>query len=379
MPLLLIAFFIADLLSFAYPFIAYYLYREWDRYRDTINEDYAERCLYGAIALLLFILLGKMLVKVLLSKRRKGEDEPHLFHAGKRSTIKRPDGSVINVEYYGREDGQPLIFVHGMNANIRNWYYQRKYFENRYRIIMMDLAGLGKSTRPANKDYSLSKMAADLHAVIEHTGAINPILWGHSMGGMTILTYLAKNKAVSQPSIKGVILQHTTYTNPVRTIMFRHVMTAIQKPVLTPLCYLIIFLSPLLWISRWMSYLNGNAHIMTRFLTFSGTQTQQQLNFSTLLSTMAPPAVMARGCLGMFRYDVTNELPAIQVPVLIIGADKDRLTRPDASEYMRKHLPNAELIVVAPGNHQGLLERHREVNAAAEKFIERLSSANVLA
>src|SRR4051812_47927267 len=226
MPLLLLAFFIADLLSFAYPFIAYYLYREWDKYHDIVNNhDYAQRCLYGAIALLLFIVLGKFLIKALLSKSRKEEDEPHMFDTDKRETIKRPDGSTINVEYYGKQDGQPIIFVHGLNANIKNWYYQRKYFEKDYRLIMMDLAGMGKSTRPSNKDFSLDKMAADLQAVIEHTGAKNPILWGHSMGGMTILTLLV-NRGGNRPAVKGVILQHTTYTNPVRTILFRELMTA---------------------------------------------------------------------------------------------------------------------------------------------------------
>jgi hypothetical protein len=183
MPLFLLVFLIADLLSVAYPFIAYYLYRQWDVYHHTIEHDYAQRCLYNAIALLLFIVLGRFLIKFLLSKRRKGEDEPHLFKAAKRDAINRPDGSVINVEYYGKENGQPIIFVHGLNANIKNWYYQRKYFEKNYRLIMMDLAGMGKSTRPSNKDFSMDKMAADLQAVIEHSNAKNPILWGHSMGG----------------------------------------------------------------------------------------------------------------------------------------------------------------------------------------------------
>ena len=71
MPLLIIAFFIADLLSISYPFIAYYLYREWDRYGDTADNDYAQRCLWGAIAILVFILLGKFLIKALVSKSRK--------------------------------------------------------------------------------------------------------------------------------------------------------------------------------------------------------------------------------------------------------------------------------------------------------------------
>lgn len=374
MPLYILAFFFTDLLSLAFPFVAYYLYREWYKYHNTLNNAYAQRCMYGVIALLAVMLLGKFLIRILLSKGRKGEDEPHLFDTNKRDTIKRPDGSTINVEHYGKLDGQAIIFVHGLNASIKNWYYQRKYFEKNYHLIMMDMPGMGKSTRPANKDFSLSNIAADLRSVIDYTGAKNPILWGHSMGGMTILTFMAKNKGVLHSDIKGVILEHTTYTNPVHTMLFRKLLTAIQKPVLVPLCYLIIFLSPVFWFSSWMSYINGTSLLTTRWLTFAGTQTAKQLDFSALLSTLTPPAVMARGCLGMFHYDVTNDLPQIAVPTLIIGANKDRLTRPDASVYMAEHLPNAELVMLQPGNHQALLERHKEVNQAAQNFIEKITT-----
>jgi pimeloyl-ACP methyl ester carboxylesterase len=287
----------------------------------------------------------------------------------KRDTLKRPDGSLINIEYYGKSDGQAIIFVHGWNANIKEWYYQVKHFEKDFRLIMLDLPGLGKSVRPTNKDFTLTKMAADLNAVIEYTDARNPIVWGHSIGGMIILTLLAKNKDANRPPIKGIILEHTTYTNPVRTIIFNRIMTAIQKPILVPLCWMLIIFSPVIWLFRWMSYLNGNSHIMTRFLTFTGTQTPKQLEFITLLSTLAPPAVTARGVLGMFKYDVTNDLPNINIPTLIIAANKDRLTKPEASEFMHKQIPNAQIVTVAPGGHQGLIERHQEVNEAAAQFI----------
>lgn len=77
----------------------------------------------------------------------------------------------------------------------------------------------------------------------------------------------------------------------------------------------------------------------------------------------------------MFRYDVTKELPNIVVPTLILGANKDRLTRPDASEYVKAHIPNSELVMLTPGNHQGLIERHKEANEAAANFIQRLSNS----
>src|SRR5947209_16026657 len=148
MPLLLIAFFIADLISFAYPIIGYFLWREWDHYRGTTEDGYAHRCLYGAIVIAMFIFLGKFLMKALISRKRKNENETHLFKARKSDSLKRPDGSVIHLEYYGKEKAQAIIFVHGLNASSKNWYYQRTYFEKDYYLILMDLPGMGKSKRP---------------------------------------------------------------------------------------------------------------------------------------------------------------------------------------------------------------------------------------
>jgi hypothetical protein len=236
MPLLLLVFLLADVLSIGYLFVGYYLWHEWYTYHNTVHDAYAQRCLYGVLALGLLVGLGKFLVGHLVSQNRPTEDQPNRQTSPEQNTIKRPDGSSIHIDCYGPKTAQSIIFVHGWNADRTSWYYQRKYFETSYRLILMDLPGLGKSTRPANNDFSLAKMAADLQAVIEHTGVIQPILWGHSIGGMTILTLLTKLGTGNLDRIKGVIPEHTTYTNPLRTILFSRLLKAIQKPVLVPLC-----------------------------------------------------------------------------------------------------------------------------------------------
>lgn len=376
MPVILLFFLLADILSVGLIVLDIYLVQEYYEYRHTAADDYARRCLAGGIAILALLMFGKFPITWLLSKGRKNEDQPDLHRFGRYETLERPDGSVIHIEYGGRKDAQAILFIHGWNANSMEWYYQKKYFEKNYRLILIDLPGMGRSKRPSNGDLSLTKMAADVEAVIRHTKAERPVLWGHSIGGMIILTYCAGLGPEASQKLSGIILQHTTYTNPVRTTIARKIMTAIQKPVLVPLCYLMIGLAPLFWLMRWISYLNGNSQIMTRFLTFTGTQTASQLDFISLLSAMAPPAVMARGVLGMFRYDVTNQLEQINVPALVIAADTDRLTRPDASGFMHQHLPSSQLFTAAPAGHQGLIERHAEVNAEVKRFLKGLMQAN---
>ena len=115
--------------------------------------------------------------------------------------------------------------------------------------------------------------------------------------------------------IMGIVLTHTTPTNPVRTTSGAAFYTAIEKPVLMPLMYLTIALSPLVWLMNWLSYLNGSAHLSTKHSSFGGTETWEQIDFFTRFQPEAWPAVMARGMLGMMRYDATETLAGISVPL----------------------------------------------------------------
>lgn len=373
MPIILLILLLTEFLSIAFIVFDVYLIREWYLWNDTYNDTHARYCLYGAIALTAFSLMGRMLIKLLVSKSRKDEDEPKQEHSKQNELLKRPDGSVINIEFLGNEQAPPILFVHGWNANSTEWYYQKNHFSKNYRVILIDLPGLGKSQRPDNKDFSLQKMAADLEAVIEHLKLNKVVLWGHSIGGMIILTYCTQiGKSVNQ-KIKGIILQHTTFKNPVHTSILSRLLVAIQKPVLYPICYLMIALSPIFWVSKWMSYLNGNLLLSTRFLTFAGTQTPSQLDFISRLSAMAPPSVFARGMLGMMKtYDVTEDLKNLTMPTLIFAANYDKLTKPVASEFMHNNIPNSQLVTLSSAGHQGLVERHAETNESADQFMKGL-------
>jgi pimeloyl-ACP methyl ester carboxylesterase len=371
MPLIILAALFANIFTIAFIWLEIFLLRQWYLHKDLSdfpNQDYAHRCLIGAILVLVYLLLGKFIVRLFFSKSRKQEDGPKIERYPEQHKLHRPDGSIINVEHGGVRGKRTIIFIHGWNSNSMQWYYQKKYFEQDYHLVLMDHPGLGKSKRPDNKDYSLEKLAADLDAVIESCNAKEPVLWGHSMGGFTILTF-CKLYLTKLTRIKGIILEHTTYTNPIKTSILSSLLTSLQNPVLKPLCWIMIALSPVLWISKWMSYLNGTTLIMTRFMTFAGTQTAKQLDFTSLLSTMAPPAITGRGVLGMFNYDATAILSQINVPTLVIGADTDRLTKLEASITMNKSIPNSKLVTLSPAGHMGFVEQHTYVNQQVAEFM----------
>ena len=271
-----------------------------------------------------------------------------------------PDGTTLHLEIYGPPEAPPLLVTHGWGVTSAQWYYLLQDVGARFRLVVWDLPGLGRSTRPAQSEYSLDMMARALDTILTFLGPRPVVLVGHSIGGMILLTLCRLFPETLSRRVGGMVLAHTTYTNPVRTTAKHRLYTALQKPVLEPLLHLTIWLSPVLWLLNVLSYLNGSAHHSTARQSFAGTQTRQQVAFVTRCVRQTSPAVLARGMLGMLRYDATATLPTIGVPVLIVTGDQDTTTLPEASAFMQASIPGAQLTTLAPAKHQGLLEHHAQ-------------------
>ncbi len=259
------------------------------------------------------------------------------------SQLGRPDGSQLRVECYGREDAPPIILTHGWGANSTEWDYLKKELSDEFRLIVWDLPGLGRSTRPTNRDYSMENLSRHLEAVLALAGDQPAILLGHSIGGMITLTFCRLFPKALGDRVRAIALVQTTYTNPVRTTNMAGLLTALERPVIVPLLHLTIWLSPLIWLSNVMSYLNGSALLSTKSSGFAGTETWEELDFVARFQLQASPAVMARGMLGMLRYDATAVLKDINVPALVLAGDRDSVCKPEASERMQRDIPGAHL------------------------------------
>jgi pimeloyl-ACP methyl ester carboxylesterase len=100
---------------------------------------------------------------------------------GRQYFAKSFDGENISYTVFGQGD-VTLLFVHGWSCDGGYWREQTPVFESQYRVITMDLAGHGNSTRK-RKVYSIDSFAKDVHAVIEAANAQRVIVIGHSFGG----------------------------------------------------------------------------------------------------------------------------------------------------------------------------------------------------
>lgn len=342
--------------------------------------------LASAVALLAWALLGGVLVRAVLGWSRGGGARaaggvPEFFQEAPNPAathrLARPDGSELHVALHGPEDAPPIVLTHGWGANADEWNDLLRRLSDRFRLIVWDLPGLGRSTQPADRDFSLENMARDLDAVVGLAPGRPAVLVGHSIGGMITLTYCRLFPEALGTRVSGLALVHTTYTDPVKTHSLAPIAIPLEGPVLVPLSHLMIWLSPVVWVMNLLSYLNGTQHLSTKQTGFAGTESPEQVRFCTRFVLQAWPAVVARGLLGMMRYDATGTLPAISVPTLIVPGDRDGTCTPEASDRMHRDIPGSELVPLAPAKHMGLIEHNRRFADLVGAFAARVAPAGL--
>jgi pimeloyl-ACP methyl ester carboxylesterase len=326
-----------------------------------------------AVGLLLWALLGGLIIRTLLgllikAKGAEGIVANSPLEKGTVSRLGRPDSSQLHVECYGPVGAPVIVLTHGWGADRTEWKYLKRDLTDRFRLIVWDLPGLGGSSQPANHDYRLENLANDLKAVLSLAGDKPSIILGHSIGGMITLTFCGLFPKELGTRVAGIVLVHTTYTNPVRTTSFAGLLSALERPLIIPLLYLTIGLAPLVWLMNQLSYLNGSALMSSKGSGFAGSESLQQIEHVTRLGVKAWPAVLARGMLGMLRYDATATLKTITVPTLVIAGDRDPVCKLEASEHMYREIAGSQKAFLKPAKHMGLIEHHNDFAQQVSQF-----------
>lgn len=93
--------------------------------------------------------------------------------------------TVGDVELYYEEhgSGDPLLLIMGLAADSQAWLFQTPAFAERYRTIVFDNRGVGRSSKPAGP-YSIATMADEAAGLLAALGVARAHVVGVSMGGM---------------------------------------------------------------------------------------------------------------------------------------------------------------------------------------------------
>lgn len=122
------------------------------------------------------------------------------------ATWKAGDGSLIYYEEYGRVDnGQTLLLLPGLLGAVQSqWRDYRKPLGKRYRVILTDLRGQGRSE---NKSLHLApeQIVEDLIGLLEQLAVDSLHVAGYDLGG-----YLGLMLSLYRPRLVTTLLMHAT-------------------------------------------------------------------------------------------------------------------------------------------------------------------------
>lgn len=127
------------------------------------------------------------------------EIQPYVSH-----TVVVEPPHRLHVEECGNPHGIPVLFVHGGPGAGCEDYHRRFFDPERYRIILFDQRGCGRSAPHAELEGNTTQaLVADMEQIREHLGIDKWLLFGGSWGSTLSLVY-----AETHPSrVHGLVLR----------------------------------------------------------------------------------------------------------------------------------------------------------------------------
>ncbi|MDV6331028.1 alpha/beta hydrolase [Asticcacaulis sp. 201] len=108
------------------------------------------------------------------------------------SYVTTQDGTEIYYKDWGPKTAQPIVFHHGWPLSSDDWDTQMLYFLGKgYRVVAFDRRGHGRSTQVSD-GHDMDTYAADANAVVEALDLKNAVHIGHSTGGGQVARYVAR-------------------------------------------------------------------------------------------------------------------------------------------------------------------------------------------
>jgi pimeloyl-ACP methyl ester carboxylesterase len=271
-------------------------------------------------------------------------------------TVGQENSSDIKIHYEDHGAGQPVVLIHGYPLSGRAWDKQvPALLEAGYRVITYDRRGFGQSSQPVT-GYDYNTFAADLSMLMERLDLHDAVLVGHSMGTGEVTRYLSRYgsarvaKGVLVSPIPPYLLQAGDNPDGVPQALFDGFAAAAQAD--TP---------------AWMKGFLDNFY---NFDTLRGTLVSDQAWQASWNLAVTASAIAAVACIGTWTTDFRDDLPEIDVPVLVIHGDADQVLPLDKTgQRLPALIKDVQLVVVEGGPHAIPWTHAAQVNTALLEFI----------
>jgi pimeloyl-ACP methyl ester carboxylesterase len=296
---------------------------------------------------LLFVLLIFFLFVNTSNSREKGQK---FFYTA---------NSFLNYEEIGT-GRQTILFLHGFGESLTTWDDIIPFFsEKRYKLILLDLKGFGKSSKPKDGKYAPKDHVEIIVKFIEAKGLQNFTLVGHSYGGgIALLTQLHLQQMEKGHLIEKMVLidcgaykdEIPFFIKQLRTPLFN----LISQSLTTPKFRAKYVLKQILYDKKKMT-----ATLIDRYTeSFKGSG--KHYSFIQAAKKIIP-----------HDYDeLIKEYKSITIPVLILWGANDTILTLKIGIKLNKDLPNSKLKIIENCGHIPHIELPKETFQLMEEFFE---------
>jgi 3-oxoadipate enol-lactonase len=243
--------------------------------------------------------------------------------------------------------GAPVVTLsHSLATHLGMWEPQVAALAGRFRVLRYDTRGHGGTDAPAGA-YSLDQLAEDARALLAALGIERTHFLGLSMGGM-----IGQMLALKHPELlRSLVLCDTSSRVPAegRAMWDERIKVAISQgmdPHVEPT------------IGRWFTaaFLRARPDVVERV--------------RGIIRETRPQGYIGCGH-AIKMLDLTDQLPRIAVPTLVIVGEDDPGTPVAAARTIHERIPGSELVVLKSASHLSNIEQQDEFNQAITAFLAR--------
>src|SRR6187402_3927368 len=251
-------------------------------------------------------------------------------------------------------EGKPVVLIHGWPLSDAMYEYQyAALIEKGYRVIGITLRGFGPSDKPGGK-YNYDVFADDIKVILDKLKIENATLGGFSMGGATVIHYVAKYNAahVSKLALFGAAA-------PIWTKRADFNYGFWTKEDVDGLIALNNTNRPQLFENFGKIFPANETSVSPGLGAWLGT-----------IQAQASPYAMGEAMKTLRDSDLRGDLKKIKIPALILHGKLDKICTYDLAEQMHALMPNSTLVPLEKSGHALFIEELEKFNTELLKFIK---------
>ncbi len=256
----------------------------------------------------------------------------------------------IKMYYEVHGEGEPLLLIMGFGGSVLDWgWVLPPKLAERYRIIMFDNRGAGRSDQPPGP-YSIKQMADDAANLMDALGIERAHVFGASMGGM-----IAQELAVNYPGKVERLILGCTSAGGCGRVMDPEIQAYLEPRTDMTLYQMLWWSAPAGFPQE---FIDAHRDIVERKI-------QSDLIYPSQLHAY-------KAQLAAFKaHDAYSRLPSLRMPSLILVGDRDVLIPPENSRILASIIPGAQLKMIEGAGHIFWISHLEETFFRLTGFLDR--------